>query len=99
MRDSMGEWPSTRASRVLAALLRIGWRVMRRSGSHAATEPEGPIPQSGIVGVERADAGGSLYLFRVPKEIRIPCHYHAASIRGCLVQMQIVAYAPISEGM
>jgi predicted RNA binding protein YcfA (HicA-like mRNA interferase family) len=27
-------WPSTRARRVLAALLRIGWVVKRQSGSH-----------------------------------------------------------------
>jgi predicted RNA binding protein YcfA (HicA-like mRNA interferase family) len=27
-------WPSTRAQRVLAALLRIGWAVKRQSGSH-----------------------------------------------------------------
>jgi predicted RNA binding protein YcfA (HicA-like mRNA interferase family) len=38
----MGEWPSTRASRVLAALLRIGWRIKRRSGSsHAVLERDG----------------------------------------------------------
>jgi predicted RNA binding protein YcfA (HicA-like mRNA interferase family) len=30
----MSTWPSTRASRVLAALLRIGWSVKRTSGSH-----------------------------------------------------------------
>ena len=30
----MSEWPSTRARQVLAALLRIGWRVKRTSGSH-----------------------------------------------------------------
>lgn len=27
-------WPSAKARRVLAALLRIGWRVKRQSGSH-----------------------------------------------------------------
>jgi len=27
-------WPSSRASRVLAALLRIGWVVKRQEGSH-----------------------------------------------------------------
>jgi len=38
----MGEWPSTRASRVLAALIRIGWRVKRRSGgSHAVLARDG----------------------------------------------------------
>jgi len=30
----MSDWPSTRATRVLAALLRIGWNVERRRGSH-----------------------------------------------------------------
>jgi len=30
----MTEWPSTRARRILAALLRIGWVVKRQRGSH-----------------------------------------------------------------
>ncbi len=30
----MSEWPSARASRVLAALLRIGWVIKRQTGSH-----------------------------------------------------------------
>lgn len=30
----MSEWRSTRARRVLAALLRIGWTVKRQTGSH-----------------------------------------------------------------
>ena len=30
----MSTWPSTRARRVLAALIRIGWLVKRQSGSH-----------------------------------------------------------------
>ena len=38
----MSSWPSTRASRVLAALLRIGWSVKRRSGgSHAVLQRQG----------------------------------------------------------
>lgn len=28
----MSQWPSTRARRVLAALLRIGWQIKRSSG-------------------------------------------------------------------
>jgi len=28
------EWPATRADRVLAALLRIGWVIARQRGSH-----------------------------------------------------------------
>lgn len=30
----MNQWSSTRARRVLAALLRIGWVIKRQSGSH-----------------------------------------------------------------
>jgi predicted RNA binding protein YcfA (HicA-like mRNA interferase family) len=30
----MSSWPSAKAKRVLAALLRIGWRHDRTSGSH-----------------------------------------------------------------
>jgi predicted RNA binding protein YcfA (HicA-like mRNA interferase family) len=30
----MSHWSSTRASRVLAALQRIGWTIKRQSGSH-----------------------------------------------------------------
>ena len=38
----MSQWPSTRARRVLAALLRIGWRVKRRAkGSHRTLAREG----------------------------------------------------------
>ncbi|WP_148590817.1 type II toxin-antitoxin system HicA family toxin [Aquisphaera giovannonii] len=38
----MSTWPSTTARRVLAALLRIGWRVKRQVGSsHRVLEREG----------------------------------------------------------
>jgi predicted RNA binding protein YcfA (HicA-like mRNA interferase family) len=30
----MSNWPATKARRVLAALLRLGWVVERQSGSH-----------------------------------------------------------------
>lgn len=30
----MSEWRSTKARRVLVALLRIGWSIKRQSGSH-----------------------------------------------------------------
>lgn len=30
----MSSWPATKARRVLAALLRIGWTIKRQSGSH-----------------------------------------------------------------
>ena len=34
VRRCMSEWHATKASRVLAALLRIGWQIKRTSGSH-----------------------------------------------------------------
>lgn len=37
----MSQWPATKARRVLAALLRIGWRVKRIVGSHQVLEREG----------------------------------------------------------
>ena len=37
----MSRWPSTKARRVLAALLRRGWRIKRQSGSHRTLEREG----------------------------------------------------------
>jgi predicted RNA binding protein YcfA (HicA-like mRNA interferase family) len=37
----MSHWPSSRANRVLAALLRIGWTVKRQSGSHRTLCREG----------------------------------------------------------
>jgi predicted RNA binding protein YcfA (HicA-like mRNA interferase family) len=38
----MSQWPSTRARRVRAALLRIGWRVKRAAGgSHQVLAREG----------------------------------------------------------
>ena len=37
----MSQWKSTKARRVLAALLRIGWSIKRQSGSHRTLEREG----------------------------------------------------------
>ncbi|MPZ32971.1 MAG: addiction module toxin, HicA family [Rhodospirillales bacterium] len=37
----MTNWPSTRARRVLAALLRMGWIVKRQSGSHRVLSRQG----------------------------------------------------------
>lgn len=37
----MGSWPSARARRVLAALLRIGWAVKRQRGSHRTLGRDG----------------------------------------------------------
>ena len=37
----MAQWSSTRARRVLAALLRLGWQVKRTTGSHRVLKREG----------------------------------------------------------
>jgi len=34
-------WPSAKARRVFAALLRIGWRLKRQSGSHRTLARDG----------------------------------------------------------
>jgi predicted RNA binding protein YcfA (HicA-like mRNA interferase family) len=39
----VNNWPATKARRVLAALLRIGWMVKRQSGSHRTlSRPDSP---------------------------------------------------------
>ena len=30
----MSQWPSSKAKRVLASLLRLGWQIKRQTGSH-----------------------------------------------------------------
>jgi predicted RNA binding protein YcfA (HicA-like mRNA interferase family) len=37
----VSQWPSTKAKRVLAALLAIGWSVKRQSGSHKTLSRDG----------------------------------------------------------
>ena len=37
----MNQWSATRARRVLAALLRIGWTIKRTTGSHRVLERPG----------------------------------------------------------
>ncbi|MBI2087803.1 MAG: type II toxin-antitoxin system HicA family toxin [Deltaproteobacteria bacterium] len=37
----MSQWPSTRARRVLSALVRIGWTIKRQTGSHRTLSRSG----------------------------------------------------------
>jgi len=37
----MSNWPSTKAVRVFAALLKIGWRLKRQSSSHKTLSRDG----------------------------------------------------------
>ena len=36
----MSQWPSAKAKRVLAALLKLGWQLKRQSGSHRTLSRE-----------------------------------------------------------
>ncbi|MBT9162284.1 MAG: hypothetical protein DDT27_00835 [Dehalococcoidia bacterium] len=37
----MSQWPSAKARRVLTALLKLGWRTKRQTGSHRTLSREG----------------------------------------------------------
>ena len=37
----MSQWPATKANRVLAALLRLGWSTKRQTGSHRTLSRDG----------------------------------------------------------
>jgi len=37
----MSRWPATQATRVLSALLRIGWQIKRTTGSHRILQRDG----------------------------------------------------------
>jgi predicted RNA binding protein YcfA (HicA-like mRNA interferase family) len=37
----MSQWPSVKAKRVLAALLKLGWETRRQTGSHRTLAREG----------------------------------------------------------
>ena len=37
----MSQWPSAKATRVLKALIRIGWTVKRQTGSHRTLSRDG----------------------------------------------------------
>ena len=37
----MSQWPSTKARRVYAALIKIGWSLKRQSGSHRTLRRDG----------------------------------------------------------
>ena len=62
----MSRWPATKARRVLAALLRIGWVVKRhKSGSHRVLSREGW--QDYVFAFHDGDEIGPRMLARVAK--------------------------------
>jgi predicted RNA binding protein YcfA (HicA-like mRNA interferase family) len=61
----MSAWSSTRARRVLAALLRVGWRIKRHDGSHRVlSRPEWP---DFVFAFHDADEIGPHMLARIAK--------------------------------
>ncbi len=58
-------WPSTKANRVLAALVRIGWEVKRQSGSHCTLARSG-YPDY-VFGFHNRDEIGPKMLARIGK--------------------------------
>jgi predicted RNA binding protein YcfA (HicA-like mRNA interferase family) len=61
----MGDWASSRASVVLAALLRLGWTVARQKGSHKVlTRPGSP---SYVFAFHDRDELGPKMLVRIAK--------------------------------
>jgi predicted RNA binding protein YcfA (HicA-like mRNA interferase family) len=62
----MTRWPSAKAKRVLAALLRIGWRVKRQTGSHRVLSREGW--QDYVFAFHDSDELGSRILARIARD-------------------------------
>lgn len=60
------EWPATRADRVLAALLRIGWTVAQQRGSHRRLTPPGWAPVT--FAFHGGDEIGSVLLAKIAKQ-------------------------------
>jgi len=52
-------WPNTKARRVYAALLRMGWRLKRQSGSHRVLERSGS-PDFLFAFHDREEIGGAM---------------------------------------
>ena len=62
----MSQWKSTKARRVLAALLNIGWSMKRQSSSHRALEREG-LPNY-VFAFHDNDEIGPVMLSRIAKQ-------------------------------
>jgi predicted RNA binding protein YcfA (HicA-like mRNA interferase family) len=62
----MGQWASTKARKVLAALEKIGWRVKRQTGSHKILEREGY--EDYVFAFRDSDEIGTKMLSRIAKK-------------------------------
>lgn len=61
----MSQWPASKARRLLAALLRIGWVVKRQSGSHKTLAKAGRADF--VFAFHDADEVGPKMLARIAK--------------------------------
>jgi predicted RNA binding protein YcfA (HicA-like mRNA interferase family) len=59
-------WPSCKARRVLAALLRIGWNIKRQSGSHRTLSRPGWADYT--FAFHDGDELGPVVLFKIAKQ-------------------------------
>ena len=79
----MSRWPSTQASRVLAALLRIGWSIKRTTGFHKVLERDGcedvifSFHDRVEIGVQKdcAKVPVRKSIFALQKNFKKPCIY------------------------
>ncbi len=62
----MSQWPSTKASQVLAALLRIGWAIKRQSGTSHRVLARAGWPDFVFAFHDRAEVGPKM-LARIAK--------------------------------
>lgn len=62
----MSQWGSTKAQRVLAALIKIGWQVKRQSGSHRILSRDG-WPDT-VFAFHDGQEIGPRMLSRIPKK-------------------------------
>jgi predicted RNA binding protein YcfA (HicA-like mRNA interferase family) len=87
----MTEWPSTGATRVLAALLRIGWTVKRQTGSHRVLARPGwpdvvfPLPDGEEIGPRMLAASRNTRVFAPTT-----CSLLALSPQALILQLQSI---------
>jgi predicted RNA binding protein YcfA (HicA-like mRNA interferase family) len=66
----MNQWPSVKAKRLLAALLRLGWQVKRQSGSHKTLSRSGW--SDFVFAFHDGDEIGPKMLARIAKHTGLP---------------------------
>ena len=62
----MSRWPAAKASRVLRALVRIGWSVKRQTGSHRTLSRDGA--RDYVFAFHDGDEIGSKMLAKIAKQ-------------------------------